>query len=39
MLAGVPVVDGRRYAAIVMMVAITTLLAPPLLAWRLSRKT
>jgi Kef-type K+ transport system membrane component KefB len=39
MLAGVPVVDGRRYAAIVMMVAITTLIAPPLLAWRLRRKT
>jgi Kef-type K+ transport system membrane component KefB len=37
LLAGAPVVDARRYAAIVMMVAITTLVAPPLLAWRLRR--
>ena len=37
-LAGSPVVDARRYAAVVLMVAITTLMAPPLLAWRLRRK-
>lgn len=34
-LAGAPVVDARTYAALVGMVALTTLLAPPLLAWRL----
>ena len=34
-LAGAPIVDASTYAALVVMVALTTLLAPPLLATRL----
>jgi Kef-type K+ transport system membrane component KefB len=34
-LFGRPVVDSRAYAAIVMMVILTTLVTPPLLKWRL----
>jgi Kef-type K+ transport system membrane component KefB len=36
-IAGERVVDAQMYAAIVLMVAITTLLAPPLLSWRMRR--
>jgi len=36
-LAGEPVVPQRTYAAIVLMVMITTLITPPLLAWSLRR--
>ena len=35
MLAGVPVVDARVYSAVVVMVALTTLMTPPLLVWRM----
>ncbi|MGH7740833.1 MAG: cation:proton antiporter, partial [Candidatus Eiseniibacteriota bacterium] len=37
-IAGERVVDDQLYAAVVFMVAITTLIAPPLLAWRLRLK-
>ena len=36
-LAGERVIDDKIYSAVVMMVAITTLLTPPLLMWRLRR--
>jgi hypothetical protein len=36
-MAGRPVVDETLYAAVVMMVAVTTLIAPPLLSRRLRR--
>jgi Kef-type K+ transport system membrane component KefB len=36
-LQGERVIDDRVYSAVVMMVAITTLLTPPLLMWRLRR--
>lgn len=36
-LAGRPVIGAPVYAAIVAMVAVTTLVTPPLLAWRLAR--
>ena len=36
-LAGRRVIDGPGYAAVVAMVALTTLIAPPLFAWRLRR--
>jgi Kef-type K+ transport system membrane component KefB len=36
-LGGERVIDDRIYSAVVMMVAITTLLTPPLLMWRLRR--
>ena len=34
---GAPVIDARDYAAVVAMVTLTTLIAPPLLAWRIRR--
>ena len=37
-LGTVRVVDAEVYAAVVAMVAVTTLVTPPLLAWRLGRK-
>ncbi len=36
-IGGVSVVDGRVFSAVVAMVAVTTLLTPPFLAWRLRR--
>ncbi|HTK32884.1 MAG TPA: cation:proton antiporter [Candidatus Saccharimonadaceae bacterium] len=36
-LHGAPVVDGPLVSAVVLMVAVTTLVTPPLLAWRLRR--
>jgi Kef-type K+ transport system membrane component KefB len=38
MLAGKPVVSSGSYAACVIMVMVTTLVTPPLLAWSLKRK-
>ncbi|HWM88640.1 MAG TPA: cation:proton antiporter [Kofleriaceae bacterium] len=38
LLAGVPVVSAESYAAAVIMVMVTTLVTPPLLAWSLDRK-
>ena len=32
---GTPIVDGVMFSAIVVMVALTTLMTPPLLVWRL----
>jgi hypothetical protein len=36
-IAGEPVVSPLMYSSVVAMVAVTTLLTPPLLAWRLKR--
>lgn len=36
-LAGVPVVSGATFSAVVIMVMVTTLITPPLLKWSLSR--
>lgn len=38
-IAGQPVVDVAIYSAVVLMVALTTLLTPPLLVWRLRGRT
>jgi Kef-type K+ transport system membrane component KefB len=39
MLHGERIVDAQSYVACVMMVALTSIAAPPLLAWRLGRRT
>jgi Kef-type K+ transport system membrane component KefB len=38
MLSGQPVVDPGVFSAVVVMVVLTTLCTPPLLAWRLGRR-
>jgi Kef-type K+ transport system membrane component KefB len=38
LVGGVPVVSADTFAALVMMVIVTTLVTPPLLAWRLRRR-
>ena len=35
--AGARVIDDATFSAVIMMVAITTLVTPPLLAWRIRR--
>jgi len=38
-LGGQPVVDAATYSAVVIMVVVTTLVTPPLLAWALGRRS